>query len=390
MKIGLTADLHLDKRLGHRVGADGVNLRSRDLEAATREVIDGFIREKVDIAVFAGDLFDNAKPSERSRQFLVGEIRRLAASLPAASILLLRGNHDAATAFSDATAIGTAALALPGVTVADAFEPLVFTRDGVAVTLVPWMRNDAAFITTIEAMRPVEGFANLLVLHAGMADLPEYAEMRPGSQTITRALIPTGFDHIFSGHFHGHRDFPDLGWTFIGSPERLSVAEVGQAKGFLVYDTQAKRFEQRAIRTRPWYDLGTIDASAKDASALIAEIESIAAALPDWGEALVRLRVEGVTPETYASLDVARINALRARAFHSDIEFRVRVPELAGAEKHGEDESSTVLLDDLASEWSRFIDAYDPQRSPEERERLRRIGIAALERGSLTEALAGR
>ena len=58
MKIGLTADLHLDKRLGHRVGLDGVNLRSRDLEAATREVVDGFIREKVEIAVFAGDLFD--------------------------------------------------------------------------------------------------------------------------------------------------------------------------------------------------------------------------------------------------------------------------------------------------------------------------------------------
>ena len=155
-------------------------------------------------------------------------------------------------------------------------------------------------------------------------------------------------------------------------------------------DSVAKRFEQRAIKTRPWYDLGTIDASSKDAPTLVAEIEALAAAMPDWGEALIRLRVEGVSPETYASLDVARINSLRARAFHSDIEFRVRIPELAASEKAGEDEATTVLLDDLGSEWSRFIDTYDPSRSPEERERLRRIGIAALERGSLTEALAGR
>lgn len=388
MKIGLTADLHLDKRLGHRLDAAGVNLRSRDLEAATREVIDGFIREKVDIAAFAGDLFDNAKPSERTRQFLVGEIRRLAEALPGCSILLLRGNHDAATSFSDATAIGTAALALPGVVVADAFEPRIFTRDGVAVTMVPWMKNDAAFISAIEQTIPVEGHHNILLLHAGMADLPEYAEMRPGSQTITRALIPAGFDHVFSGHFHGHRDFPDLGWTFIGSPERLSVSEVGQPKGFLVYDTAKARFEQRAIRTRPWYDLGVIDAAGKDAPTLLTEIEALAAALPDWSEALVRLRIDRCSPEAYASMDATRVNALRARSFHADIEFKVAVPELVDGA--GDPSGEGILLDDLGTEWNRFVDAYDPDRTPAERERLRRIGLAALDRGSLTEALAGR
>ena len=387
MKIGLTADMHLDKRLGARVGADGVNLRSRDLEAATAEVIDGFIREQVDIAAFAGDLFDNAKPTERSRQFLVGQIRRLAEALPGCSILLLRGNHDAATQFSDATAIGTAALALPGVVVADAFEPRIFTRDGVAITMIPWMRNDAAFISAIEQTTPIPNHRNILLLHAGMADLPEYAEMRPGSQTITRALIPSGFDHVFSGHFHGHRSFPELGWTFIGSPERLSVTEVGQPKGFLVYDTEARRFEQRVIRTRPWYDLGVINAADKDAPAVIAELEALAAAMPDWSESLVRLRIDNLTPEAYASIDAARVNALRARAFYADIEFRVKVPELAGA---AAGDGDGILLEDLGTEWSRFVDAYDPDRSPEERERLRRIGLAALDRGSLTEALAGR
>ena len=122
MKIGLTADLHLDKRLGHRTDSGGVNLRSRDLESATSQVIDGMIREAVEVAIFAGDLFDNAKPSERTRQFLVGEIRRLQTALPESTIVLLRGNHDAAMSFVDATAIGTTALALPGVEVVPALR----------------------------------------------------------------------------------------------------------------------------------------------------------------------------------------------------------------------------------------------------------------------------
>ena len=56
----------------------------------------------------------------------------------------------------------------------------------------------------------------------------------------SRALIPAGFDHIFSGHFHGHRDFPDLGWTFIGS-QRFSATGVPELRftraGWLLGDT---------------------------------------------------------------------------------------------------------------------------------------------------------
>lgn len=385
MRIGLTADFHLDKRLGYRHDERGINLRSRDLEAAVREVIDGFIRTEVEVAVIAGDLFDNAKPSEQARQFLVSEIHRLQVARPACRILILRGNHDAAMSFSDATAIGTAALALPGVLVADAYQVVRVEYDGVVFTLLPWMRSDAEFLAAVEVLRPVEERHNILLIHCGLADLPEYAELRPGSQTLTRSLVPSGFDVIFSGHYHMYRRLEDLGWTFIGSPERLSVAEVGSTKGFLTYDTATQIIVQHVIPTRPWYDLGTLNGADWDGQRLLAELRALQATLPDWSEALIRLRVHHLRPDVLAALDRVEINRISAAAFYADIELRADDPTFLLADEEGVEDP--ILLDDLPKEWSRHAASLAGRR-PEEIARITRLGLAALQRGNLAAALA--
>lgn len=378
MKIGLTADLHLDKRLGHRTDAAGVNLRSRDLEHATSQVIDGFIRERVEVAVFAGDLFDNAKPTERTRQFLVGEIRRLQTALPETTIVLLRGNHDAAMSFTDATAIGTAALALPGIEVIDAYGVARIRRGEMTITAIPWARSDGEFVAAIESLEPEPDRTNILVLHCGLADLPEYAEMRPGSQTITRALVPSGFDAIFSGHFHKHRVFPDLRFTFIGSPERLSVSEAGEEKAFLTYETDGGRLERHPITVRSWYDLPAIDAGGWDAARVATELEGLANGIPDWEEALVRIRIANLDPLVYGALDIARINRVRARAFHADIELRAADLFADAPGGDAEADADAPLLDDLEAEWRRFVERTMAEREAGERALLGELGARAL------------
>lgn len=390
MLIGLTADLHLDKRLGNRRDEHGVNVRSRDLEAATSRVIDGFIRDGVDVAVIAGDLFDNARPSERSRQFLIRELRRLDAALPNATKILLRGNHDTIMSYSDATVIGTIALALPGFVVADAYEVVVVERDEFAFTLVPWMRSDAEFLATIESLSPPPNKRNILIMHCGMADLPEYAELRPGSQTLTRSLVPADrFEWIFSGHFHGYKTIPDLRWTFIGSPERLSVAEVNYPnKGYLVYDSNKPGeagISQRVIATRAWYDIGKIDGRNWDGQRLLTELRSIAKSLPDWEQAIVRLKIEHLRPDVYASYDRVAFNAIRNSAFYADIELSVDHPIF---ESSDDDAENPILLEDLEAEWKRYV-ATMAERSAEEIERITRLGLAAMNRGDLEAALSG-
>lgn len=382
MRIGITADFHLGKALGARTDAQGVNLRSRDLESAVRQVIDGFIRTNVDHIAILGDLFDKPKPPEFTRQFLTRELLRYDAANPAGRKFILRGNHDAAANFAiAATAVGTTALALPDASfvVADAYEPrTIEIEERVAITMVPWMRNDADLLSAIMSARPVPGRHNLLFLHAGLSDLAEFAERRPGSQTLTRTTVPEGFDWIFSGHFHGRHTFEDLGWTFVGSPERLSSAEVGQEKGFLVYDTDSGRFDFHAIKTRSWYDFGVIDASKWDGAQLVAELEAMRRSIADWDEALVWARIRHVRPDVYAAYDVAAVRAIKASAFAEDIDIR---PEDVLFDQEFADfqtlEADRPLLDDLPSEWDRHVDGLDA-RSPEERARIRARGLHEL------------
>ena len=387
LRVGLAADFHLGKRLGARTDAAGVNLRSRDLEAAVSRVVDGMVAAKVDVAVVAGDLFDAASPPEHARQFLVREVARLRAGLgPDARVLLLRGNHEHPSSLLAGTAVGTAALALPGVTVVDGYAVETVLLPGLALTLVPWQQDDEAFLRAIEAVRPVEGAHNLLVLHCGLADLPEYAELRPGSQTLTRGLVPPGFDWIYSGHFHGHRELPDLRWTFIGSPERLSVSEVGTPKGWVLHEAPTGRRAFHPVATRAWYDVEPLDAAGMDGDRIVAAVRAIRDALPDWPEAIVRLRVANVAPDVYAALDMAALRRTCAEAFHADL--AVRPADLAFAAAAGAEEAEgRPLLDDLGSEWSRFA-ATLIGRDPDEVAAVARLGAAALKGGDLDAAIA--
>ena len=378
MRIGLAADLHLDCRLGRLTDAAGVNLRSLDFEAATERVVDGLIRDQVDAVAILGDLFDIPRPSERSRQALVRAIRRLAAGLPGAPIILMRGNHDAAPGFLAGTAVGTTALALPEVIVADAYEVrTVELADDVVLTLIPWMRSDEEFLSAIFGLDPVPGKHNLLLLHCGLADLPEFAESRPGSQVLTRALLPEGFEEIFSGHFHGHHKFPGLHFTFIGSPERLSVSEATDPKGYCIYDTTKRKLTFRPITTRSWYDPEVIDATGLDAAAITEKVESLISALPDYGQAIVRLRVRRVAPEVRPALDWARLTKLRAAAFYCDLQIEAADANapVSGADLET-DPTDGPILGDLVGEWEHWVGTLD--RDPVERAALARLGSDAL------------
>ena len=155
MLIGISSDWHLGLRAGARSDADGVNLRTRDFERAVVAVIDGFIAQQVEVVVIPGDLYDSSYPDERARQFLGSQLNRLRAARGAGlrALIVGLGNHDAKMIFDDPTAIGTAALALGNSVVVDRGEPVTTVLDGVAITLVPWMKSDEEFYQTYMVQR---------------------------------------------------------------------------------------------------------------------------------------------------------------------------------------------------------------------------------------------
>jgi DNA repair exonuclease SbcCD nuclease subunit len=381
MRLGFTADLHLDKKLGPRTQG-GVNLRSLDLERSLTAVIDGFIAARVDIAIVAGDVFDTPAPSERSRQVFASEIARLRSALPGARIVILRGNHDTRYSFTPGTAIGTAAINLPGVVVVDAFAPTRIDEDDFVLMCIPWMRSDAQLAEVLSSIRPIDGKPNILVMHAGIAELPEFASFQPGSQTVTRSMIPNGFRRIFAGHYHGHRTFPDLGWVSIGSPERISVAEVGQTKGWCLYETDTDRLTHHATPTRSWYDIGPLDAKTWTADRVLAEVRSIAASIPDWNEAIVRIRIEHLRPDVVAALNMPALRRIEASAFYASIDLRAATTTEGDA---GPAMAEPPTFEDIVSAWHRFIarsDHPDPVRTA-----IDQVGAAVLSGATIGESI---
>ena len=61
--------------------------------------------------------------------------------------------------------------------------------------------------------------------------------------------------------------------------------------------------EFHPIATRAWYDLGPIDATGRDGAWIVDQVREAAEAIPDWDEALVRLRVKHITRDVYDTLD---------------------------------------------------------------------------------------
>lgn len=391
MLIGISSDWHLGLRAGVRTDEHGVNLRTLDFERAAREVIDGWIAQKVDVAICAGDLYHSSAPDERSRQFLGRELNRFMVTRGKhlRKFIASLGNHDAQALFDNPTAIGTAALALNQAEIVDRGLPRTIIIDDLALTVVPWMKSDEELYKTLAQIKTDPTKHNLLFLHVGLSELAEFASMTPGTQTLTKSQLPLDrFDWIFSGHFHKHKVIPELRFTFIGSPERTSAAEIATPKGYLTYDTETKLTTFHPIKTRSWYTLGTIDATDWDATRLLSELELVRKGIPDWSDAMIWGKITRIAPAAWAALDVRAYKALKATAFACELETTVEDPALpdAGEASGGSDEDTPVLRE-LPLEWAEYTAALRTRKG-DERERIARLGLAALQHRDLLATLA--
>jgi DNA repair exonuclease SbcCD nuclease subunit len=272
----------------------------------------------------------------------------------------------------------------------DRGTPRTILIDDVALTVVPWMKSDEELYKTLAQIKTDPTKHNLLFLHVGLSELAEFSAMTPGTQTLTKSQLPLDrFDWIFSGHFHKHKVIPELRFTFIGSPERTSAAEIGTPKGYLTYDTESRTATFHQIKTRSWYTLGTIDATDWDATRLLSELELVRKGIPDWSDAMIWGKITRIAPAAWAALDVRAYKALKASAFACELETTVEDPALsdAGETSAGGSDEDAPVLRELPLEWAEYT-ASLRTRKGDERERIARLGLAALQHRDLLATLA--
>ena len=225
-----TADLHLDSPL------KSLALRDSELAdavgTASREALAGIVRtcldERVDALMIAGDLFDGERNTAQTANFLQGELRKL--SEAGIETFIVRGNHDAGTAFGRGVDLPD------GVHVFDGRgTPAVSARNAnVSVHGVSFRAAHAPKSLLPTYARPEGDGFHVGLMHTSLAGAEGHDSYAP---CRLADLVEHGFQYWGLGHVHGrsvHHEADGCAVVMSGMPQGRDMGEAGAKSATLV------------------------------------------------------------------------------------------------------------------------------------------------------------
>lgn len=225
MKLMHIADLHLDAKM--ETGLTPARARERRVELLLTfsRAIDEAVLLGVDAVLLAGDLFDTARVSEKTRRY-VGDI---VCDHPSLRFFYVAGNHDESVAplFANDeipdnwTAFG-----------ADGWGSVL--QDGVRISGTSAIGRPGIYEELPGAAR---GEFHIVMLHGQIVRTGDGG----GEKIPLKHLQNRDIDYLALGHEHTFRcealDARGL-WAYAGCPEGRGFDECGQ-KGYILLDTDA-------------------------------------------------------------------------------------------------------------------------------------------------------
>jgi len=233
------ADIHL--------GYEQYNLsvRREDFTRAFHEVVEKTLELRPDFMVIAGDLFHQARPSNKTLESAVQNFRKLReADIP---VLVVDGSHDAAPNIITGTILNPLDSAglihyLPR------HENACWENDSCYVYGVPNFRTRQRTERQLPAFyelkkpKPNADKFNIFIFHMAL-DIPEIMKGRPsGIAEASPDYIPGGFDYYAGGHLHTPWQIPFKGSILVysGSTETVSYEDANVEKGFYYVEVNGK------------------------------------------------------------------------------------------------------------------------------------------------------
>lgn len=298
MKLLHCSDIHLGRR---PIGAVGEfsQLRYEDYFNAFNSIVEYACGSKIDVFLIAGDFFDKKEidPDVLERCEII--LKKLESSeIP---VVLIEGNHDNVSSGreSDSWLVyleNKGLLKRPYV----CFEEDEYRFKSIQI-------NDYIFyglgfqgagvnevtIKLSEYLSNEDKDKNIVLIHTAIGS----DEFMPGaiSTEALNALSDKAL-YVGGGHYHRHSCYPSANPFFFvpGSPEYWDLGEIGQNKGFIVFDTDTKTYEFYESTKRSAFKL-SYDIVAKDCDEFRTKIdESIGEA--DYSDALIYLELKCDTP----------------------------------------------------------------------------------------------
>lgn len=257
------ADLHLDKDFNIPLYIKALE-RKEDLNRNFTKIVDYALKNKPDLFLISGDVFDKILPNNTTRVFLTKKMRLLKeADIP---VFIIGGNHDVPKVGLypklAIEALHSAGLATV-FTRSDIIQKQILKVDSKTVCI-----SGKSYYTHFERANPLkdidiplDGDYNILLIHASLQGLNvttsiERARSMASSNSFKADDVKKGLNYLALGHFHNHFEREYRGCTIVnpGSIERLSWAEMNDDdKGFIWAEMHGSETSTEFIKlpTRP-------------------------------------------------------------------------------------------------------------------------------------------
>jgi exonuclease SbcD len=331
LKIAHLADTHIGMENYGRVNPEtGLNQRLHDFLKSLDQAIDGAIEARVDLVVFAGDIYKTRDPTPTHQREFAQRVHRLSAA--GVQTVIVAGNHDIPLSAGRATSVDIfRALEVPSVIVARTIGThVVETQAGlVQILAFPWTVRSAVLA------QPEFKNHTIAELNQAMIDMNQ-AKLRVDAEALDASLptIVVGHAHLFGarigaerlltmgndpmydmqtfdlpgvdfvalGHIHKHQVLnhsPTV--VYAGSIDRVDFGEQDEDKGWVYVEIPEKgraEWEFRKVKARPFL---TIEARVESDNATEDVVRAIVRHADQLDNAVVKLRID-VPPERLGEL----------------------------------------------------------------------------------------
>jgi len=230
------SDIHLDRNFNFGEPLKSIQ-RRRDIENNFVKTVDFAIKEKSDLFLISGDVFDKVNPSNIARAFLTFQIKRLKDKN--IEVVIIAGNHEVPKLGASSLAIDSLQSAGLATVFSDSnnFQEKVFNIKNESIQVV-----GKSYDAKNQSQNPFHNFNIkknkkylICLIHGSLAGLnvtptnPHATLYHPfGIKDIDPSI-----DYLALGHFHNY--FNRKTNTTIcnpGSLEKLNWSEVNDNKGF--------------------------------------------------------------------------------------------------------------------------------------------------------------
>lgn len=219
--------------------ADGENTRHLAICQAIREAVIALCKRGGDTLFIAGDIFHRRgeiapnilNPSMDLFREIIGQ---------GVKVYAIPGNHDLTA--NDSQRVGNSVTALESVGVIVAHEPMVVDlSDDHKVVLFPWYSSVKELIAQMGDMREdlvedtIEHDAEPwldAIIHAPIDGVLPHL---PPHGLDAHALSGTGFNRVFSGHYHNHKDMGN-GVYSVGALTHQTWGDINSLAGYLIVE----------------------------------------------------------------------------------------------------------------------------------------------------------